>query len=129
MSKRDSLRSTLGTVRYAEREGFATPDDVAKTQEMDETVRSMETKPNHAALDRTQRYEIPHDLLQMSMRSQEMPIWNDSESDFDEDPTPEIEWREFVAIVDPSGRIVLPTRLQQELRGKKLRVKFHVDEG
>ena len=93
---------------------FPDHDEFVKTQEMDSMRRS------EAALETTQRYDVPEDLLQMAMRSQEMEVL----------PEPaQRAWRgEFVGVVDPRGRIVLPSRVQAELVGKKLRVKYVVED-
>lgn len=126
----DRTRETNVTVRFdPEEEGlmdfpdFPDDDEFIATQEMDGMTREgHRTDPSHAALDATQRYDVPDDLLQMAMRSQEMSI-----RDEPEDSEPEVQWREFVAVVDPRGRIVLPSRVQQDLMGKKLRVKYIVE--
>lgn len=97
---------------------FADQEDFLETQEMDSMSRAGNA---HPSLETTQRYDVPDDLLQMAMRSQEMAVLPETSED-------EYDWREFVAIVDPRGRIVLPSRVQQELRGKKLRVKYIVDD-
>ncbi len=92
---------------------FPDHEEFVKTQEMDSLQRSK-------ALEATQNYTVPDDLLQMAMRSQEMAVVPESKPS-------EPAWREFVAVVDPRGRIVLPSRVQQDLRGKKLRVKYIVE--
>ena len=102
--------------------GFPHPEDFVKTQEMDSMSRNAATDRSQASLETTQRYDVPEDLLQMAMRSQEMEVLASITED------DELPWREFVAVVDPRGRIVLPSRVQADLRGKKLRVKYLVDE-
>lgn len=96
---------------------FPDHEEFVKTQEMDSLKRT-HTDPLLTSLETTQRYDVPDDLLQMAMRSQEMEILRRE---------PDQEWREFVAVVDPRGRIVLPSRVQADLRGKKLRVKYVVE--
>ena len=132
ISKRDTKESVLDREQMEELgalPSFPDREELLKTQELDaESARSFrrnsDDSDDHSdPLDSTQIYEIPHDLLQMSMRSQEMPILQG----LDEESEPQVEWREFVAVVDPRGRIVLPSRVQQDLRGKKLRVRYVVD--
>lgn len=100
---------------------FPDHEEFVKTQEMDSLRREAQrTNPRQPSLETTQRYDVPDDLLELATRSQELQVLPEVE-----EPT----WREFVAVVDPRGRIVLPSRVQADLRGKKLRVKYYVEGG
>jgi hypothetical protein len=88
-------------------------EDLLITQEMDKGSRE-----GLIALEATARYDVPDDLLELATRSAELSVLKENAH----------AWREFVAIVDPRGRILLPSRVQQGLRGKKLRVKYLVED-
>ena len=92
---------------------FPDHEDLIVTQEMDQRSRE-----ELIELEATARYDVPDDLLELATRSTEMKVMAANEH----------AWREFVAIVDPRGRILLPSRVQHQLRGKKLRVKYLVED-
>lgn len=125
-ASRDSDVGTTIPMEVADLDDFADlpvfPDreEFVKTQEMDSLSRRTATDPVQPALEVTQVYDVPADLLERAMRSGEFAARGTQD---EEDDT----WREFVGVVDPRGRIVLPSRVQAELRGKKLRVKYKVD--
>lgn len=97
---------------------FPDREEFVRTEEMDSDIEeeleniTADTKPIQATLEATQRYDVPEELLEAARRSNDLGIYRD--------------WGEFRAHVDHRGRITLPSRTHQSLRGKTIEVRFRV---
>ena len=95
---------------------FPDREEFVQTLEMDSATRDDMTRPMRKLPDATtQNWDVPEQLLEMAARSQDIEVVQD-------------DWREFVAVVDKKGRISLPSSVHQAVRGKKIVVRFKLQD-